>query len=52
MDSFVFVTIMCVASLIALFVMYNIVKNLKKILGNDEDEGNTEENKDIDPTPP
>ena len=52
MDSFVFVTIMSGASLIALFVMYNIVKNLKKILGNDEDEGNPEEIKDTDPTPP
>ena len=50
MDSFV--TITNVAVLIALVVMWIIVKNLKKILGNDEDEGNTEENKDSDPIPP
>ena len=50
MDSFVSIT--NVAVLIALVVMWIIVKNLKKILGTDEDEGNTEENKDSDPTPP
>ncbi len=50
MDSYVFVPIMSVTVLISLFVMWIIVKNLKKILANDED--NTEENKDVDSTPP